>query len=151
MKVPLSAFTYIGFAGAVLIIGLLAGCETYVRAKTAEKAVLEPIVDAAYDSAVMRVCNLPMDIQMRAVQRHGTQMITGMVAMCPSWRFMRDSMLSAALTGMGYDLTPGVSKPIPIPASIESGIIEPPIRCDNSSSLAVWEHCRQHRKNAGKL
>lgn len=99
----------------VVMLFVISGCTVFQSAKIAEKAA-EPVVDAAYEKTISRLCNLPLDIQMRAIDRHGPAMVTGMVALCPSWRGIRDAMLSNMATQMGYDLTPGIASPKELPA-----------------------------------
>ena len=45
-----------------------------------EKDVAEPQVDELYDASLDRLCKLPLDVQIRAINRHGGNYLRGLIA-----------------------------------------------------------------------
>lgn len=74
---------------------LLSGCQAVTAY---EQGVVEPNVDKAYDEIVKRWCRMPVDIQVRAIERK-TITPRSLTDNCPEWRSIRDAMIGEAVSG----------------------------------------------------
>lgn len=81
------------WTGVIAVLGIMilfGGCSAQFEA--AEKGVIEPKVDQAYDETVKRWCRFPPDVQVRALER-GTIRPRSLTDTCPEWRSLRDAMI----------------------------------------------------------
>ena len=69
----------------VALLFTLSACSTLDTVETFDAAA-QPGADDAYDFAKDRLCALPLDIQVRAIERHGEDYLDGLTGICPDWR-----------------------------------------------------------------
>ncbi len=103
MRICFSIWPPLGLALALL----LGACSpaTVAAIGQAKKGVVEPRIDAAYNTALKVWCAAPADTHNRAIERNA---ITprSLTDNCPAWRAIRDALIGETMERLGMDAAP---------------------------------------------
>ena len=87
---------------ALALASLLAACSpsTFAKIDQVKKGVIEPRLDATYDTALRIWCKAPAATHNRAIERNSIT-ARSLTDNCPAWRSIRDALIGSAMERLG--------------------------------------------------
>ena len=92
---------------AIALALLLSACSpsTFAKIDQVQKGVVQPRLDATYDTALKIWCNAPAATHNRAIDRNAIT-ARSLTDNCPAWRAIRDAMIGGAMERLGMEAAP---------------------------------------------